>query len=146
MAVFNVRPVLLQNHMRIEALLIIYFLVLLVESLIERDIARKPRRVGRGALLQAIPCLADELGITGVRYPKKRSEKLRCRQSGVQSRTSAILIRGLIGYPFRNICYLFRRICSLDKTLTEVVGALSDSFSNPDAVGIVLPCGERYTM
>jgi transposase len=35
--VFNLRPVFLQNHMRIEALLIIYFLVLLVESLIERE-------------------------------------------------------------------------------------------------------------
>lgn len=35
--VFNLRPILLHNHMRVEALSILYFLVLLVESLIERE-------------------------------------------------------------------------------------------------------------
>jgi transposase len=35
--VFNLRPVLLQNHLRIEAFLVVYFLVLLVESIIERE-------------------------------------------------------------------------------------------------------------
>jgi transposase len=34
---FQLRPVLLHNHMRIEAFLILYFLVLLVESLVERE-------------------------------------------------------------------------------------------------------------
>jgi transposase len=35
--VFQLRPVLLKNHLRIEAFLILYFLVMLVESLIERE-------------------------------------------------------------------------------------------------------------
>lgn len=44
--VFNLRPVLLQNHMRIEALLIIYFLVLLIESLIERETRNRMAELG----------------------------------------------------------------------------------------------------
>jgi transposase len=36
-SVFNLRPVLLQNHLRVEAFLVVYFLVLLVETLIERE-------------------------------------------------------------------------------------------------------------
>jgi transposase len=43
---FQLRPVLLQNHMRIEAFLILYFLVLLVESLIERETRNRMKKSG----------------------------------------------------------------------------------------------------
>jgi transposase len=54
--VFNVRPVLLQNHMRIEALLIIYFLVLLVESLIERETRNRMKELG----IKDLPIYAED--------------------------------------------------------------------------------------
>ena len=37
-SVLDVRPVMLHNHLRIEALLFLYFLALMIEALIERDI------------------------------------------------------------------------------------------------------------
>jgi transposase len=54
--VFNLRPVLLQNHMRIEALLIIYFLVLLVESLIERETRNRMEERG----IKHLPIYSEE--------------------------------------------------------------------------------------
>jgi transposase len=54
--VFNLRPVLLQNHMRIEALLIVYFLVLLVESLIERETRNRMDELG----VKHLPIYAED--------------------------------------------------------------------------------------
>lgn len=53
--VFNLRPVLLQNHLRIEAFLIVYFLVLLVESLIERE----ARNLMEEAGIKELPIYAE---------------------------------------------------------------------------------------
>jgi transposase len=53
--VFELRPVMLQNHMRIEAFLILYFLVLLVESLIEREIRARMKEHG----IKSLPIYAE---------------------------------------------------------------------------------------
>ena len=53
--VFDLRPILLQNHMRVEALLIIYFLVLLVQSLIERETRNRMRHLG----IKSLPIYAE---------------------------------------------------------------------------------------
>jgi transposase len=44
--VLEVRPVLLKNHLRIEAFLFLYFLALMTEALIERDIRARMRKLG----------------------------------------------------------------------------------------------------
>jgi len=43
---FELRPVLLQNHLRIEAFLFVYVLALLVESLIERETRQNMKELG----------------------------------------------------------------------------------------------------
>ena len=53
--VFNLRPVLLQNHLRIEALFILYFLVLLVETLIERETRKLMKKRG----IKELPIYAE---------------------------------------------------------------------------------------
>jgi transposase len=53
--VFNLRPVLLQNHLRIESFLIVYFLVLLVESLLERETRNLMEESG----IEALPIYAE---------------------------------------------------------------------------------------
>lgn len=45
-SVLAVRPVLLKNHLRIEAFLFLYFLALMTEALIERDIRARMRKLG----------------------------------------------------------------------------------------------------
>jgi transposase len=44
--VLEVRPVLLKSHLRIEAFLFLYFLALMTEALIERDIRARMRKLG----------------------------------------------------------------------------------------------------
>ena len=44
-SVLQVRPVMLQNHLRIEALLFVYFLALLTEALIERETRNRMRKL-----------------------------------------------------------------------------------------------------
>lgn len=53
---FDLRPVLLQNHLRIEAFLYIYFLALLVEALIERETRARMDELG----IKALPIYAEE--------------------------------------------------------------------------------------
>lgn len=53
---FNLRPVLLQNHLRVEAFLILYFLVLLVESLVERETRNLMKKRG----IKKLPIYAEE--------------------------------------------------------------------------------------
>jgi transposase len=52
---FKLRPVLLQSHLRIEAFLILYFFVLLVASLIEREARRLMQEQG----LKVLPIYAE---------------------------------------------------------------------------------------
>jgi transposase len=44
-SVLQVRPMMLKNHMRIEAFLFLYFLALLAEALIERDLRQRMREL-----------------------------------------------------------------------------------------------------
>lgn len=53
---FNLRPVLLQNHLRVEAFMILYFLVLLVESLVERETRNLMKKRG----VKKLPIYAEE--------------------------------------------------------------------------------------
>jgi transposase len=54
--VFELRPVLLQNHLRIEAFLYIYFLAMLVQSLIERETRKRMDERG----IKSLPIYAEE--------------------------------------------------------------------------------------
>jgi transposase len=54
-SVFDLRPVFLQNHLRIEAFLYIYFLALLVESLIERETRQRMDELG----VKSLPIYAE---------------------------------------------------------------------------------------
>jgi transposase len=43
-SVFNLRPMMLQNHARIEAFLFLYFLALMIEALVEREMRQRMRK------------------------------------------------------------------------------------------------------
>ncbi|MGH8217758.1 MAG: hypothetical protein ACREUT_04210 [Steroidobacteraceae bacterium] len=55
-SVLNVRPVMLKNHLRIEAFLFLYFLALMTEALIERDIRTRMRKLG----IKKLPLYPEE--------------------------------------------------------------------------------------
>lgn len=55
-SVLNVRPVMLKNHLRIEAFLFLYFLALMTEALIERDIRARMRKLG----IKKLPLYPEE--------------------------------------------------------------------------------------
>jgi transposase len=54
--VFEIAPVFLKNEARIEALFLVYFLALLVQALIERELRRGMKRTG----LSALPLYPEE--------------------------------------------------------------------------------------
>jgi transposase len=54
--VFELRPVLLQNHLRIEAFLYVYFLAMLVQSLLERETRNRMKKLG----IKALPIYAEQ--------------------------------------------------------------------------------------
>jgi transposase len=55
-SVLEVRPVLLKSHLRIEAFLFLYFLALMIEALIERDIRARMRKQG----IKKLPLYPEE--------------------------------------------------------------------------------------
>ena len=55
-SVLDVRPVMLKNHLRIEAFLFLYFLALMTEALIERDIRARMRTLG----IKKLPLYPEE--------------------------------------------------------------------------------------
>lgn len=55
-SVLDVRPVMLKNHLRIEAFLFLYFLALMAEALIERDIRTRMRQLG----IKKLPLYPEE--------------------------------------------------------------------------------------
>jgi len=55
-SVLDVRPVMLKNHLRIEAFLFLYFLALMIEALIERDIRARMRQLG----IKKLPLYPEE--------------------------------------------------------------------------------------
>jgi len=55
-SVFDVRPMMLKNHMRIEAFLFLYFLALLTEALIEREMRHRMQKLG----IKKIPLYPEE--------------------------------------------------------------------------------------
>ena len=55
-SVLQVRPVMLKNHLRIEAFLFLYFLALMTEALIERDIRARMRTLG----IKKLPLYPEE--------------------------------------------------------------------------------------
>ena len=54
--VLEVRPVLLKSHLRIEAFLFLYFLALMTEAIIERDIRARMRQLG----IEKLPLYPEE--------------------------------------------------------------------------------------
>ena len=54
--VLGVRPVLLKNHLRIEAFLFLYFLALMIEALIERDMRQRMRK----QRVRSLPLYAED--------------------------------------------------------------------------------------
>jgi transposase len=55
-SVLDVRPMMLKNHMRIEAFLFLYFLALLTEALIEREMRQRMKKLG----IKKIPLYPEE--------------------------------------------------------------------------------------
>jgi transposase len=55
-SVLEVRPMMLKNHTRIEAFLFLYFLALLIEALIEREMRQRMKKLG----LKKIPLYPEE--------------------------------------------------------------------------------------
>jgi transposase len=55
-SVLEVRPVMLKNHLRIEAFLFLYFLALMTEALIERDMRARMRALG----IKKLPLYPEE--------------------------------------------------------------------------------------
>ncbi len=55
-SVLDVRPMMLKNHLRIEAFLFLYFLALMTEALIERDIRARMRQLG----IKKLPLYPEE--------------------------------------------------------------------------------------
>ena len=55
-SVLDVRPVMLKNHLRIEAFLFLYFLALMTEALIEREIRARMRKLG----IKKLPLYPEE--------------------------------------------------------------------------------------
>jgi len=55
-SVLDVRPMMLKNHMRIEAFLFLYFLALLTEALIEREMRQRMQKLG----IKKIPLYPEE--------------------------------------------------------------------------------------
>lgn len=55
-SVFDVRPVMLKNHLRIEAFLFLYFLALMTEALIERHMRARMRKLG----IKKLPLYPEE--------------------------------------------------------------------------------------
>lgn len=55
-SVLDVRPVMLKNHLRIEAFLFLYFLALMTEALIEREIRARMRKLG----IKRLPLYPEE--------------------------------------------------------------------------------------
>jgi transposase len=55
-SVFDVRPMMLKNHLRIEAFLFLYFLALMTEALIERDLRARMCKLG----IKKLPLYPEE--------------------------------------------------------------------------------------
>lgn len=55
-SVLDVRPMMLKNHLRIEAFLFLYFLALLIEALIEREMRQRMKKLG----IKKIPLYPEE--------------------------------------------------------------------------------------
>lgn len=78
-SVFDVAPVYLKSPRRIAALLLIYYLALLVSSLLERDARRRMKEQGRTSLLlypEARPCKAPTAAVILTAFENLRRHRL----------------------------------------------------------------------